>query len=125
MSQFYSFMDKDNFVYGFDICSLYNMIVIEKQVKNPYNRSKLPVGKIKTDILNIIKMSSISNQKIKIKLDNELSQFSKEKQIEMRALTIFQKIDDNGFITDVKWFLNLNRIQLKRYLREFVRYMVI
>jgi hypothetical protein len=120
MSQFYSFTDKDNFVYGFDICSLYNMIVIEKQVKNPYNRSKLPVDKIKNDILNIIKMSLISNQKIKIKLDNDLSQFSKEKQIEMRALTLFQKIDDNGFITDVKWFLNLNRIQLKRYLRELL-----
>ena len=29
-SQFYSFKDKDGFVYGFDVCSLYNMIVIEK-----------------------------------------------------------------------------------------------
>ena len=34
-SQFYSFKDKDNFVYGFDICSIYNMIVKEKQKKNP------------------------------------------------------------------------------------------
>ena len=117
-SQFYSFKDKDDFIYGFDICSLYNMIVIEKQVKNPYNRSKLPVDKIKNDIRNIIKMSIISNQKIKIKLDNDLSQFSKEKQVEMRALNLFQKIDDNGFITDVKWFLNLNVHQLKRYIRE-------
>ena len=33
-SQFYSFKDKDNFVYGFDICSIYNMIVKEKQKKN-------------------------------------------------------------------------------------------
>ena len=119
-SQFYSFKDKDNFVYGFDICSLYNMVVIEKQVKNPYNRSELPVDKIKNDIENIIKMSTVFNQKLKIKLDNDLSQFSKEKQIEMRALVLFQKIDDNGFITDVKWFLNLNRQQLKKYITELV-----
>ena len=28
--QFISYKDKDGFIYGFDICSIYNMIVVEK-----------------------------------------------------------------------------------------------
>ncbi len=31
--QFFSYKDKDGFIYGFDICSLYNMIVVEKMEK--------------------------------------------------------------------------------------------
>ena len=119
-SQFYSFKDKDNFVYGFDICSLYNMIVKEKQKKNPYNRNELPIQKIYTDIKNILKISKIYGIKINIELDNDLSQFSQEKQVEMRAINIFQQIDSYGFITDSKWYLNLDRHHLKRFVRELI-----
>tara|TARA_R110001592_G_scaffold5683_6_gene31200 strand:- start:390 stop:1493 length:1104 start_codon:yes stop_codon:yes gene_type:complete len=119
-SQFYSFKDKDNFVYGFDICSLYNMIVKEKQKKNPYNRNELPVQKIYTDIKHILKISKIYGIKINIELDNDLSQFSQEKQVEMRAINIFQQIDSYGFITDSKWYLNLDRHHLKRFVRELI-----
>ena len=119
-SQFYSFKDEDGFIYGFDICSLYNMIVKEKQDKNPYNRNKLPIKKIHEDIKHILKISNVFNKKINIKLDNDLSNFSQEKQVEMRAITIFQNIDSYGFITDAKWYLNLNRHQLKRYIGELV-----
>ena len=39
-SQFYSFKDDDGFIYGFDICSLYNMIVKEKQKKKPIQQER-------------------------------------------------------------------------------------
>ena len=58
-SQFYSFKDKDGFIYGFDICSLYNMIVIEKIKDNPYNRNKLPVNKIMSDLKLLVKRGKI------------------------------------------------------------------
>ena len=119
-SQFYSFKDKDNFIYGFDICSLYNMIVIEKLTKNPYNRNELPVQKICNDIKDIIKLSKLYSIKINIKLDNDLSNFSQKKQLEMRAINIFQQIDGYGFITDSKWYLNLNRNCLKRFIGELL-----
>ena len=119
-SQFYSFKDKDGFIYGFDICSLYNMIVKEKQTKNPYNRNELPVDKICEDIKHILKIGKVFKEKINIKLDNDLSQFSQEKQVEMRAITIFQNIDAYGFITDAKWYLNLDRNHLKRFIGELV-----
>lgn len=120
ISQFYSFKDKDGFVYGFDICSLWNMIVKEKQKQNPYNRNDLPVHKIYNDIRSIVKIHKLFGLKINLELDNDLSQFSQEKQVEMRAISLFQKIDDNGFITDANWFLKLNRSGLKRFLAELV-----
>ncbi len=119
-SQFYSFKDKDNFVYGFDICSIYNMIVKEKQKKNPYNRNILPIAKIMKDITSIVKIGKLFNDSPNMKLENNIELLSKEKQIELRAISIFQKIDDNGFITDANWYLNLNRVQLKRFLRELI-----
>jgi len=120
ISQFYSFIDKDDKIYSFDICSLYNMIVKEKQTKNPYNRNELPVDKMKSDMKKILKIGKILNEKPNIKLDDNLHEFSQEKQFELRTINIFQKIDENGFITNVKWYLNLSRIQLKRFLRELL-----
>lgn len=119
-SQFYSFKDKDGFIYGFDICSLYNMIVKEKQDRNPYNRNKMPVTKIYEDIKHILKLSKIFKKKINIKLNNDISQFSQEKQIEMRTLNIFQNIDTHGFITDAKWYLDLDRLGLKKFIGELL-----
>ena len=119
-SQFYSFKDKDKFVYGFDICSIYNMIVKEKQKNNPYNRNILPIEKIMCDIKNIIKLGKILNERPNIKLENNINLLSKEKQIELRAINIFQKIDDCGFITDAKWYLKLSRLQLKRFISELI-----
>tara|TARA_B110000971_G_scaffold221739_1_gene270277 strand:+ start:528 stop:1637 length:1110 start_codon:yes stop_codon:yes gene_type:complete len=119
-SQFYSFKDEDGFIYGFDICSLYNMIVKERQKKNPYNRKELPIQKIYNDIKQIIKISKLYGVKINIEFDNDLSNFSQEKQLEMRAINLFQQIDGYGFITDSKWYLNLDRNCLKRFIRELL-----
>ncbi len=119
-SQFYSFKDKDGFIYGFDICSLWNMVVKEKQKQNPYNRNTLPVHKIYNDIRSIVKINKLFGVKLNLELDNDLSQFSQEKQVEMRAISLFQKVDENGFITDAKWYLNLNRHGLKKFLAELV-----
>ena len=33
---------------------------------------------------------------------------------------MFQKIDEYGFITDAKWYLNLNRHYVKRFLMELL-----
>ena len=120
ISQFYSFKDDDNKIYSFDICSLYNMIVKEKQTKNPYNRNEFPVKKMIHDMKKIIKIGKILNERPNIKLELNLDELSKEKQFELRTINIFQKIDDNGFITNANWYLNLDRLRLKRFLRELI-----
>ena len=119
-SQFYSFKDKDGFIYGFDICSLYNMIVIEKIKDNPYNRNKLPVNKIMGDLRMLVKRGKIFKEAPNIKLETNLNELSPKKQIELKALALFQHMDQRGFITNPNWFLSLPRLYVKRFLRELV-----
>jgi len=119
-SQFYSFKDKDGFVYGFDICSLYNMIVIEKIKDNPYNRNKLPTQKIMNDLRSLVKRGKIFNEIPNIKLENNINELTPKKQIELKTLELFQHMDQRGFITNPAWFLSLNRLYVKRFLRELV-----
>ena len=72
------------------------------------------------DITSIVKLGKLFNELPNMKLENNIELLSKEKQIELRAINIFQKIDDCGFITDAKWYLNLSRFQLKKFIRELV-----
>jgi hypothetical protein len=63
--QFFSFKDEDGFIYGFDIISLYNLIIKsrkngENNVKNPYNRTVIPVY-IYRNISTLIRLSKILN----------------------------------------------------------------
>ena len=118
-NQIISYKDVDNFVYGFDICSLYNMIAVEGSNINPYNRKEMPLSLL-DDIKRIVRLSKVLNKDINIILENDISSLTKEKQRELRAISIFQKIDEHGFITDANWFLNLNRQGLKKYLRELL-----
>lgn len=119
-SQFFSYKDKDGFVYGFDICSLYNMIFIEKmERKNPYNRKDFPIHII-NNLLSINKISKILGYKLNITIDNTIENMSQEKKIELKTLELFQKIDELGFITNPQWFLNLSRSRLRTYLHELM-----
>ena len=38
----------------------------------------------------------------------------------MRAVSLFQKIDELGFITNPQWFLSLSRHRLKIFLNELI-----
>jgi hypothetical protein len=116
--QFYSFKDKDNFVYGFNIKSLYNLMMqTDGNLKNPYNRKEFPKDIIK-NIRKFIKLSHIFKYPIKITLKNNNDSLSHKKKIAFKTLSIFHRIDTFGHITDTSWFLSLNRIELVRFLRE-------
>ena len=117
-NQFISFKDNDGFVYGFDILSLYNLILKNGlKSQNPYNRSKLP-----DDIINIIRLkirlSIILNNPINIKLDNEIPEQSSKHKLNMRIVAVFQQLDSLGNYTDMSWFSNLNRNKVVLFLRE-------
>ena len=119
-SQFFSYKDDDDFIYGFDICSLYNLIFVEKmERKNPYNRNQLPQSLL-DNILSINKISNILGYKLNITIDNTIINISHEKKIELKILELFQKIDELGFITNPQWFLLLNRHRLKVFLNELI-----
>ena len=120
---FYSFMDDDNIIYGFDLSSILNAISKDVNFRNPYNRKTLPIDKIKTDIRRIVKLNKVLNVNIKDKKENGIHvenniTLSLAKQIELKILAFCQKMDELGNYTDVTWFTSLNRIQIVKFIRE-------
>lgn len=118
--QFISYKDEDGFIYGFDIISLHNLFLKSKDIesiRNPYNRNIIPESVIKT-IKSIIKISKILKIHVNLHYEDDTQNFSSEKVIELRALSLFQNIDALGNYSNSQWFLSLNRTQIIRFLRE-------
>jgi hypothetical protein len=114
--QFFSYKDRDGFIYGFDIISLQQMISTrETKVLNPYTRREIP-SQCLNDIETIFGFHKIMG--IEISLPEKYVPVSQHKTIEFRALTLFQNIDALGNYTDYQWFLSLQTAQLHMFLRE-------
>ena len=120
IEQFFSFKDEDGFIYGFDLLSIYNLVYkCNGVIKNPYNRH--PIGsKVIENLKLLLRLSKV----LKIPICTEIKDISLEvsckKSLELRILALFQNIDALGNYSDSKWFLNLNRNQLVRLLRELI-----
>jgi hypothetical protein len=122
---FFSYKDIDGFIYGFDIVSLYNLIIKsqtkyikDKQIQNPYNRNIIPENILK-DINKIIQFSKIFKKPLNLNLNNEnIENMSNQKIVELRALTLFQSIDSLGNYSNPQWFLSLERNQIVKFVRE-------
>lgn len=116
--QFYSFKDNDGFVYGFNIISLYNLIIkSETEPINPYTRNNLPKNLV-TSLRNHIRLSRVLGIKIDIDIKNDGERVSPAKKLELRTLSLFQEIDGLGNYSDPNWFLTLSNNSIIRYLRE-------
>jgi hypothetical protein len=115
-NQFFSYTDIDNFTYGFDMVSFYNLIIkSDGEIKNPYNRNI-----ISNDVLfnfkRLISISKILKKNINIQM--ETTTFSPEKNVELKIIEFFQKINSLGNYSEFKWFLDLNKQKLIRFTRE-------
>ena len=118
--QFYSYKDKDGFIYGFDILSLYNLIIktpSQKSIQNPYNRNS-----IRSEVINeiniLLSITKLLGFPINIVIKNETSSITPKKRLELRIVTLFQKINELGNYSDSKWFTDLNQPLMLRFLRE-------
>jgi len=119
-TKFYSFKDDDNVIYGFDMSSLLSAINKDSQFKNPYNRKTLPISKIKNDIHNILRLNivlNLDNEK-EIEHKDDITNLSIHKQIQLKFLSICQKIDELGNYTDVNWFTSLSGVQIIKFFHE-------
>ena len=133
-NQFISFKDENNHIYGFDIISLYTLFknglsAMKKNnnnvtnesfvdVENPFTKQKFNVNTLK-QLINYINMSKILKIIINLEYD-ELVVISDSKQVEMKILTLFQKIDSLGNYTNIKWFSELDKKKLIRFIRELM-----
>ena len=120
IEQFFSYKDKDGFVYGFDLLSIYNLIYkCNGVIKNPYNRSPI-TSNIIDNLKTLLRLSKILKIPICTEIKDITLEVSCKKSIELRTLALFQNIDALGNYSDPKWFMNLNRTQLVRLLRELI-----
>ena len=132
-NQFISFKDDNNHIYGFDIISLYTLFkngLLSKKItnnittdsfidiENPFTKQKFNANVIK-QLINYINSSRILKIIINLEYD-ELVAVTDVKQLEMKILTLFQKIDSLGNYTNIKWFLELDKKQLIRFARELM-----
>ena len=117
-SQFFSYKDVDDFIYGFDIISLYNLVIkAEGVVKNPYNRNNIPRQVIQ-NMKRLIQVSKMLKIHIDTMIQDVSSELSIQKNLELRILTLFQNINSLGNYSEPVWFSSLNRNQLVKLMRD-------
>ena len=118
VTQFYSYRDEDDFVYGFNIVSLYNLIQKEGlRAKNPYNRSEFD-SKVKESVSSMIRISKVLKIPIEIELKNEV--MDPAKRMELKILELFQTMNSYGNYANSEWFSDLSRNSHIRFARELV-----
>lgn len=119
LDQFISYQDVDGFIYGFDISSLYNMVMKHNEIKNPYNRNNIPDIVLKT-IKTLVRFSKSIKTELNLTIEDDTQHISSEKAIELRALSLFQNIDALGNYSNSQWFLSLNRNNIIKLMRELI-----
>ena len=116
---FFSFKDNDNFIYGFDIQSIYNLYLKNSsKLENPFN-TKLIDNKVLLDLIEIFRLSNILNIKFDLNYD-KIDDFNEKKKVDFKVLELFQKIDSFGNYTDINWFNSLNKYNLIIFLKELI-----
>jgi len=117
---FFSYKDIDNFVYGFDIISLYNLITKSNgNVKNPYNRIPIP-EQVLSNVKMFLRLSKILDIQVDTLIKSPSAEVTYQKTIELKILDVFQYMDSLGNYSNPSWFLELDRIKLIRYMRELI-----
>jgi hypothetical protein len=114
-------MNLDNFIYGFDMISLYNLISksVPSRPKNPYNRNEIPPF-VLVNIKSLIRLSKILRIHLDLVIQDDTLDLPDEKSIELRTLSLFQNIDALGNYSTPNWFLSLTRQQTIKMLRELL-----
>ena len=115
--QFISYADKDEFTYGFDVRSLFNLVQRSKLPTNPYNRSGMR-PKLISDLRELIRLAKVLGEPTTTTIEDPVGKPSSRKRMELRTVSLFHQIDTYGHVTNSAWFLSLGRSGIVRFLRE-------
>jgi len=120
LEQFFSYKDEDGLIYGFDLLSLNNLLFkTTGPIKNPFTTKLIPKYII-DDFKSLIRISRVLKINILTEIRNVWEDVSDKKTVELRALSLFQAIDALGNYSNCQWFLELNRNELIKFLRELI-----
>ena len=120
--QFFSYKDTDGFVYGFNIVSLYNLVLNThrmKQYENPYNRKPIPRSVFRS-MNRVIRLSALFGDNVSIDIDEGHEEAQPVLSLHTRIATVFQAIDQRGHYTNAEWFHQFSARQIRRFMRELI-----
>jgi hypothetical protein len=115
--QFFAFKDVSGHVYGWDIASLWNLLVRTKpgeKLVNPYNCQPFPT-EMWSSLNSVFKLTKVLKINVNFNVDVDESYIN---SFESKLLSTFQHINSLGNYTDHNWVLNLNLMQLHSFLHE-------
>jgi hypothetical protein len=115
-TQFFSFRDEDQMIYGFDMLSIYTLFHkgLDPKTANPYNRNIL-AKYIKKNVLKLLWFSRLFKEEINVKMVEEVLVAP---TINDRAITLFHDIDILGNYSSATWFLSLSHLAVMRFMIE-------
>ena len=118
-SQFFSIKDDNDFIYGFDIQSIYNLYIKNKNiVNNPYTTKSMNKS-VYDNMMSFIRYSKLLGIDIQIEYNVNLN-IDSIKILEMKILNLFQNMDSLGNYTNMSWFNNLNKNELIQFFHELL-----
>lgn len=116
--QFFSYRNDKGFIYGFDICSLYNYIQRDNtKIINPYNREIFNKD-LEDKLTQLIKYCNILKYPLNLVIDDIVINQTPDKILNNKIVSLFSKMDEYGFYTDPNWLISLNRTLYIRFIRE-------
>ena len=116
-TQFFSYKDTDDKIYGFDLTSLFTLLSKGNlNTTNPYNRKVFP-RRIRKKINSILRIAQIMKDTIVLDIE-EPEKVTPQKLIEQRTIDTFHYMDLLGNYTNTSWFTSLGRAALIRFIRE-------
>jgi len=111
-SKFFSYTDKDGFIYAFSLESA--KYILNSNMQNPYNRNIFSNECINRLGL-LIQLEESIGRNLDIKEDIPISSYGKMKQ---NCIRIFQRMDELELYTQPRWFLDLSLSKLKTLYNE-------
>ena len=110
---FFSYQDKNKFIWFFDIRSFNKLIELDQG--NPYTRDTIPSPVIKRakKLTEKLKLNENDNQ-----VDLNAINQTKEQIVKQKTVDLFASIEQSGYECNIVWFLNLNRELLKKLYRN-------
>lgn len=108
---FFISLKEHDFVYGFNIISVYNLLK-KNNPFNPYTRNPFP-----SEFVDLVYKRMKLNHFLK-KVDHPIYHEIQLPSYDNRLTGLFQKMDSLGNYTQIEWFLKLEAVQLRRFLLE-------
>lgn len=115
--QFFAFKDVSGHVYGWDIASLWNLLVRTKpgeKLLNPYNCQPFPQD-VWSSLNNVFRLSKVLKINVNFSVDVDESYMN---SFQSKLLSTFQHINSLGNYADHNWLSNLNINELHHFLQE-------